>query len=140
MTVVGYVPGVFDLFHVGHLRILQRSAARCDLLVAGVVDSAATRSMKGAEPVVDLHERLEIVSAVACVHSAVVDHAQSKLEVWERVRFDVLFKGNDWRGTPKGDQLERELATVGAKVVYLPYTAEVSSTLLRGQVIPETTR
>jgi len=134
VTLVGYVPGVFDMFHVGHLRILQRSAERCDRLVAGIVDSAATRSMKGADPLVDLEERLEIVNAVACVDDAVIDHAQSKLEVWERVRFDVLFKGDDWRGTPKGDLLEAELATVGARVVYLPYTPETSSTHFRGQV------
>lgn len=134
MAVVGYVPGVFDMFHVGHLRILQRSALQCDRLVAGVVDSAATRSMKGADPLISIEERLEIVRAVSCVESAVIDHAESKLGAWERVRFDVLFKGDDWRGTPKGDRLERELATVGAAVVYLPYTNETSSSYFRGQV------
>ena len=52
-------------------------------------------------------------------------------EVWERVRFDVLFKGDDWRGTPKGDKLEADMATVGVRVVYFPYTVHTSSTLLR---------
>ncbi len=134
MTVIGYVPGAYDMFHVGHLRILQRSAERCDLLVAGVVDASAANAMKGAEPLVSLEERLEIVRAVACVHDAVVDHSESKLDAHRRVGFDVLFKGDDWRGTPKGDRLERELATVGASVVFLPYTAETSSTMLRGRL------
>ena len=134
MTVVGYVPGAYDMFHVGHLRILQRSARRCDRLIAGVVDGAAAVAMKGAPPVVDLEERLEIVRAVACVDDAIIDHAESKLDAHRRVGFDVLFKGDDWRGTPKGDRLERELATVGATVFYLPYTAATSSTLIRGRI------
>ena len=134
MTVIGYVPGAYDMFHVGHLRILQRSAERCDVLIAGVVDGAAARAMKGSEPVVSLEERLEIVRAVACVHDAVVDHSESKLEAHRRVGFHALFKGDDWRGTEKGDRLERELETVGATVFYLPYTAETSSTLLRGRI------
>jgi glycerol-3-phosphate cytidylyltransferase len=54
-----------------------------------------------------------------------------KLDTWRQVRFDVIFKGDDWQGTPKGDKLERDFASVGVEVVYLPYTIHTSSTLLR---------
>ena len=65
------------------------------------------------------------------VDEVVVDFSSNKLEVWDRVRFDVLFKGDDWRGTAKGDKLEADMATVGVKVCYFPYTVHTSSTLLR---------
>ena len=66
------------------------------------------------------------------VDDAVVEDVPDKLEMWrERLQFDVIIKGDDWRGTPKGDKLERDFATVGVEVVYLPYTVHTSSTLLR---------
>ncbi len=65
------------------------------------------------------------------VDAVVVDFSSSKLDVWERVQFDVLFKGDDWQGTAKGDRLEFEMASVGAAVHYFPYTAHTSSSALR---------
>ena len=65
------------------------------------------------------------------VDDVVVDFSTNKLEVWERVRFDVLFKGDDWRGTAEGRPLEADMATVGVQVMYFPYTVHTSSTLLR---------
>jgi glycerol-3-phosphate cytidylyltransferase len=53
------------------------------------------------------------------------------MEMWERLRFDVVIKGDDWQGTDRGDKLESDFATVGVKVAYLPYTQHTSSTVLR---------
>ena len=128
---IGYAPGVYDLFHIGHLRLLARAREHCDHLVAGVVsDEMATRA-KGRAPVVPLEERLEIVRHIRFVDDAVAEVLPEKLDTWQTVRFDVIFKGDDWQGTPKGDKLERDFASVGVEVVYLPYTAHTSSTVLR---------
>jgi glycerol-3-phosphate cytidylyltransferase len=86
---------------------------------------------KGRKPVVPLIERLEIVRSVRFVDAAFVETVPDKLETWEQVRFDVIFKGDDWRGTEKGKRLERDFATVGVEVVYFPYTVHTSSTQLR---------
>jgi len=129
--VVGYVPGGWDMFHIGHLNILKRARENCDWLVAGVVTDEALFAMKKKWPIIPFHERLEIVGAVGIVDEAVVDHSINKLEVWEQVHFDVLFKGDDWRGTAKGARLEQDLATVGARVHYFPYTLSTSSSELR---------
>ncbi|PKQ22247.1 MAG: cytidyltransferase [Actinobacteria bacterium HGW-Actinobacteria-5] len=128
---VGYVPGAWDMFHIGHLNILRRARENCDWLVAGVVTDDALFQMKGKYPIIPFEERLAIVEAIGLVDEAVVDHSQNKLEVWERVHFDVLFKGDDWRGTAKGARLERDLVAVGARVEYFPYTLHTSSTELR---------
>ena len=129
--VVGYVPGAWDMFHIGHLNILKRAREHCDWLVAGVVTDEALFDMKNKYPIVPFDERLEIVAAIGIVDDAVDDHSSNKLQVWERVHYDVLFKGDDWRGTAKGKRLERDLATVGARVQYFPYTLHTSSTELR---------
>ena len=128
---VGYVPGVFDMFHVGHLNILQRSRERCATLIAGVVTDEACLAMKGYRPVVPLDERMEIVRAIRHVDQVVADESEDKREVWSMCAFDVLFKGSDWVDTEKGRRLERQMAEIGVRVQYLPYTMHTSSTLLR---------
>lgn len=129
--VVGYVPGAWDMFHVGHLNILLRAREQCDRLVVGVVTDEALLQAKGQYPVVPLAERSEIVRHLSMVDDVVTDFSANKLEVWERVGFDVLFKGDDWRGTAKGHKLEADMVTVGVTVVYFPYTVHTSSSLLR---------
>jgi glycerol-3-phosphate cytidylyltransferase len=129
--VVGYVPGGWDMFHVGHLNILNRAKQECDYLIVGVTTDDALFEMKGKRPIVPLAERLAIVEAIGVVDEAVVDFSRNKVQVWRRVGFDVLLKGDDWKGTAKGDQLERDMASVGVRVCYLPYTHTTSSTELR---------
>lgn len=128
---IGYVPGAWDMFHVGHLNILKRARASCDLLVVGVATDDALIAMKGKRPIVPFEERMEIVAAIGIVDRVEADHSADKRVVWQRVQFDLLFKGDDWRGTPKGESLERDLAEVGARVQYFPYTVQTSSTELR---------
>ena len=129
--VVGYVPGAYDMFHIGHLNILRRARAECDHLIAGVVTDEVLEKVKGRPPIVPLEERLAIVGAMACVDEVVTDVSSDKVVMWERLRFDVLFKGDDWKGTEKGDRLEADLGARGVRVVYFPYTVHTSSTALR---------
>jgi glycerol-3-phosphate cytidylyltransferase len=127
----GYVPGVFDLFHIGHLNILRSAREQCDWLIAGVVTDENAFRAKSKYPVIPLAERVSILQHITLVDEVIVEHQPSKLEVWRDHPFDVIFKGDDWRGTPKGERLERDLATVGVEVAYFPYTMHTSSTLLR---------
>lgn len=128
--IIGYASGVFDLFHVGHLNVLRQARDQCDYLVAGVLTDEAA-GHKGHAPVVPLHERLEIVRSMAYVDEAIVDNTLEKMEAWRQVGFHRLFKGEDWKGTARGAQWERDFAALGVEVVYLPYTMHVSSTQLR---------
>ena len=127
----GYVPGGWDMFHIGHLRILERARAQCDRLVVGVVTDEALVAAKGRPPMVPFASRAAVVAAVGLVDEVVADASSNKLLAWERVGFDVLFKGDDWRGTAKGDRLEAEMAQVGVELRYFPYTPHTSSTALR---------
>ena len=129
--VVGYVPGVFDLFHVGHLNALRQARAMCDVLVAGVVSDEVCEATKGIVPTVPLIERLEIVKAIGIVDDAYVETSLDKRDAWRAVGFHKIFKGDDWKGTAKGERLEQQMAEVGVEVVYFPYTMHTSSTALR---------
>ena len=144
--IVGYVPGAFDLFHVGHLNMLRQARPHCDVLVAGVVSDELLNSFspgsspvsdemlevtKGISPTVPLEERAEIVEAIGIVDGVYVETTPDKRDAWRAVRFHKLFKGDDWKGTPKGDRLEAMMAEVGVEVVYFPYTLQTSSTQLR---------
>ena len=131
MPIIGYAPGAYDLFHVGHLNVLRRAAEHCDQLVAGVVSDEMLLLTKGRAPVVPLAERMEIVGNLRCVDSVHAETVLDKIDTWREVGFDVIFKGDDWRGTPKGDKLEADFAAVGVRVHYFPYTMHTSSTLLR---------
>ncbi|PRY49351.1 glycerol-3-phosphate cytidylyltransferase [Geodermatophilus tzadiensis] len=131
MTVVGYAPGAYDLFHIGHLNLLRHAAEHCDHLVAGVVSDEMLVLTKGRAPVVPLPERMEIVRSLRIVDEVHAEVVPDKLDTWRAVGFDVIFKGDDWRGTEKGRRLERDFASVGVEVRYFPYTVHTSSTALR---------
>jgi glycerol-3-phosphate cytidylyltransferase len=132
--VVGYVPGAYDMFHIGHLNILRRARRECDRLIAGVVTDEVLERVKGRPPIVPLAERLAIVGSMACVDEVVTDVSSDKVVMWRELGFDVLFKGDDWKGTEKGDRLEADLGAVGVRVVYFPYTVHTSSTALRRMI------
>lgn len=131
MGVVGYAPGVYDMFHIGHLNILRRASENCDYLIAGVVEDDVVTQIKGRPPIVPHAERMDVVRAIDLVDEVVADWTSDKFEMWKQLRYDVLFKGDDWKGTEKALRLERLLGEVGARVHYFPYTASTSSTGLR---------
>ena len=129
---VGYAPGAFDMFHIGHLNLLQRARLNCDHLIAGVVSDDVAQEQKGQRPVVPQEERLAIVGSMRFVDEVYLECNIDKLVSWPCLRFDLIFKGDDWQGTEKGFRLERDFGQVGVRVVYLPYTVHTSSTRLRG--------
>lgn len=128
---VGYSSGVFDMFHVGHLNLLRRARNYCHHLVVGVASDEYVENIKGRLPVVPCDERIDIISALGIVDEVVIDRSEDKLAIWQQRPFDVIFKGDDWQGTPKGYRLEHAMEQVGAEVVYFPYTRHTSSSLLR---------
>lgn len=129
--VIGYVPGAWDVFHIGHLNILRRAKLLCDYLMVGVVNDEVSLEQKGRSPIIPFHERLEIVRSIELVDAAVGEVTSDKMATWEQFRFDVIFKGDDWQGSPKWTRLEEKFAAVGVRVAYLPYTTHTSSTRLR---------
>src|SRR6187551_3015473 len=113
--IVGYAPGAYDLFHIGHLNVLKHAKQRCDFLIAGVVSDEMLELARGRGPMVPLAERLEIVRNIGFVDQVHAEVVPDKLDTWRELHFDLFFKGDDWRGTPKGEDLERRFAEVGVE-------------------------
>ncbi|MGN6128862.1 MAG: adenylyltransferase/cytidyltransferase family protein [Nocardioidaceae bacterium] len=116
--------GTFDVFHVGHLRVIRRAAALGDRLVVGVSADALNERKKGRAPVFSQSERMEIVAALKWVDDVFVEESlEQKREYIERYGADVLVMGDDWSG--RFDELKDI-----CEVHYLPRTPAVSTTAL----------
>ena len=126
---IGYTSGVFDLFHVGHLNLLRNAKGMCDKLVVGITTDELV-SYKNKKAIIPHNERMEIVRAINYVDSVVPQENMDKFEMWRKLKFDIMFVGDDWFDTPKWELIEEKFKEVGVRIVYFPYTKGVSSTLL----------
>ena len=136
-TIVGYTSGVYDMFHIGHLNVIKHAKERCDYLIVGVSTDEVVEKNKNKTPIIPFSERLAIVEAIKYVDKAVPQERydiEGKIKTVKKYGIDVMFVGSDWQGTEKWKKIEDELAKVGCKVVYLPHTDGISSTLLREKI------
>jgi len=125
--IIGYTTGVFDLFHIGHLNLLKSAKGMCDKLIVGVsIDELV--AYKNKKAVIPFEERIEIVRNIKYVDAAIPQCDHDKFATWERLKFDIMFVGDDWYKTDKWREFEEQFAEVGVKIVYFPYTKGVSST------------
>lgn len=129
MYKIGYTTGVFDLFHIGHLNLLKRAKSMCDYLIVGVSTDDLV-AYKNKKPVIPFNERIEIVKAIKYVDKVVPQENMNKMEAWKKYKFNVMFVGDDWRGTEKWNNYEKEFEKIGVKIQYFPYTKGTSSTLI----------
>ena len=128
---VGYTTGVFDLFHIGHLNVLRRAKQYCDFLIVGVSTDELVESYKNKTPVIPFDERFSIVESIRYVNKVVPQKSMDKFKAWEVLRFDAMFVGDDWKGSSKWEKYESEFNEIGVDIIYLPYTQQTSSTMLR---------
>lgn len=127
---IGYTSGVYDMFHIGHLNILKRAKEQCDMLVVGVSTDSLVESYKLKKPVISFEDRSAIVGAIRYVDEVVPQVNMDKLASVLSVGAEVVFVGDDWKGTEKWNAIERILRDNGVDLVYLPHTDGVSSTIL----------
>ena len=127
--ITGYTSGVFDLFHIGHLNLLKNAKSLCDKLIVGVTTDELV-SYKNKKAVISHSERMEIVRNVKHVDVVVPQSHMDKMKMWERLKFDVMFVGDDWFEDKKWKLFEEDFKRVGVKIIYFPYTKGTSSTLI----------
>lgn len=127
--VIGYTSGVYDMFHIGHLTILKNAKAMCDRLVVGVTTDELAM-YKNKKPLIPYADRAEIVRAIQYVDAVVPQEDMNKVEMCEKLKASILFVGDDWYNTAKWKNIEEELAVIGTRIVYFPYTQGISSTQL----------
>lgn len=131
MKIIGYTTGVFDLFHIGHLNILRNAKLECDYLIVGITTDELSEEKKGKRPIIPFIERMEIVENIKFVDEVVPQTSYDKMEAWNNLHFNRMFVGDDWKGTDKWEQLEKDFKKLGVEICYFPYTKHTSSTRIR---------
>lgn len=133
---IGYVAGVFDLFHIGHLNIIRRAKEQCDYLIVGVVSDEQVINSKKTRPYTPFEERLAIVQSCRYVDEAVeipVDRSGTE-DAYYMYHFDAQFSGSDYENEPVWLAKKAFLQQHGSDMVFFPYTEGISSTELKERV------
>ena len=114
--IIGYTTGVFDLFHIGHLKILNRAKKNCDFLIVGVTTDDLMMDYKKKTCVIPFEERSKIVANIKSVDKVVAQDSMDKLKAWKKYKFNKMFVGDDWKGTQKWKKIERNTQLKSIKV------------------------
>lgn len=128
--IIGYTTGVYDMFHIGHLNIIKKAKEHCDYLIVGVSTDELVQKEKNKTPVIPYSERAEIVSALKYVDKVVPQIDKNKLGAWQKYRFNRMFVGSDWKGSPEWNLYEKQFKELGVEIIYFPHTDGISSTKL----------
>lgn len=133
---IGYIAGVFDLFHLGHLNMFRRAKEMCEYLIVGVVSDEGVRENKKTEPVITFEERIEIVRSCKYVDEAVeIPFVYCRTpEAFRKYHFDVQFSGSDYENDPGWLSMKAYLEEHGAALVFFPYTQQTSSTKIKALI------
>ncbi len=132
--IIGYTQGTYDLFHIGHLNLLENAKKQCDYLIVGINSDKLVLDYKGK--IVNIHDedRARIVRSLKCVNESHVVESLDKIEMLERFNYDVIFIGSDWKGNPRWEQTKKEIEARGKKLIFLPHTDGISTTDLTKRV------
>ena len=132
---IGYTDGVYDLFHVGHLNMIQTAKSRCEYLIVGVHGDDVVEGYKNHKPIINENDRKRIIESVKGVDRAEINRFRDKIKLWELYHFDVIFIGDDWKGTERWNNFEKVLAEINVDVVYVPYTQGISTTDIKKRIL-----
>lgn len=128
-----FTSGSFDLFHIGHLNILEKSALLGDELIVGVSTDELIQEYKGMKPIIPFEERFRIVSALSCVTKVVKQIKLTEIAQLQREQIDIVTIGDDWIN--KYLEGLEWMKSQGKEVVYFPYTPGVSTTSIKKNII-----
>lgn len=119
------------MFHIGHLNLLKRAKEQCDYLIVGVSTDEVVEGYKHHRPIIPYDQRAAIVEAIKYVDEVVPQTTMDKVEFLKQRHFDVMFHGDEWKGTELYNKYEKEFAKYGARIEYLSHTDGISSSMLR---------
>lgn len=125
---VGYTQGTFDLFHIGHLNLINNAKEQCDYLIVGVNSDELVFKYKNKVTNIKETERAKIVNSIKGVDRVIITDTLDKTEILNHVNFDAIFIGDDWKGNQRWEDTKIALSKRGIDVVFLPHTDGISTT------------
>ena len=132
-----FTSGSFDLFHIGHLNILERSAALGDELIVGVSTDELIQYYKGMPPIIPFEQRFRIIASLKCVTKVVKQVKLTEIAQLQREEIDIVTIGDDWENKYL-EGLEWMKQQPDKKVFYFPYTPSISTTSIKKKIIDST--
>ena len=102
----------------------------CNKLIVGITYDELVYERKNKYPIIPFIERVEIVKAIRYVDEIVVQDSMDKILAWEKLKFNIMFVGDDWKDTEKWNEIEIQMNNVGVSIMYLPYTKTTSSSMI----------
>jgi glycerol-3-phosphate cytidylyltransferase len=132
--ITGWTSGTFDMFHIGHLNLLKNAKKHCDKLIVGVNSDELVYSYKKKTPIIPTNERYEILKSCRYIDEVVIREQRDCIDLYNAYRFDIMFIGDDYIDSQKYKELDKELRKFGSKVMFLPYTKSISSSILREKI------
>jgi len=130
----GYTGGAFDLFHIGHLRLLKNAKKHCDYLIVGIASDKLLLEIKGKKPVIPLEQRIEIVNAIPYVNKIIIKNFDNDTWIAYKQKAKIIFKGSDWKNKKKWKWIEANAKALHIKTKILPYTKNISTTKIRRKI------
>ncbi len=131
---VGYTQGTFDLFHVGHLNLLENASKQCDILIVGVNSDALVQEYKNKTPIIPEQDRCRIVKSLKVVTQAIVVDTLDKLEIHKSIKFDAIFIGDDWINNDRWIKTKEDLSKIEVDTIFLTHTDGISSSILKEKI------
>ena len=131
---IGYTQGTFDLFHVGHLNLLEHAKEQCDYLVVGINSDKLVEEYKNKDANISEQDRARIEGALKEVDKVIITDTLNKKDALDKIHFDAIFICDDWKGNERWKKTEEELSKYGVPVEYLPYTKGISTTDLSEKI------
>src|SRR3989344_3458303 len=128
--VIAYTAGVFDLFHIGHVNLLRNAKSVCDYLIVAVSTDEHVKNYKNKTPVIPYEHRIEVIKSCKYADAIIPQDNGDRMDAWRKLKFDIMIVGDDWYDTEKWHEYERQLKEVGVRIIYFPYTKNISSTMI----------
>ena len=119
---IGFTCGVFDLLHIGHLNLLEKCKSMCDYLIVGVCNDEYVLNVKNKTPIFTQEDRVRILKSLKCVDDAVlmsVEEVADKLKFYNKIKFDVLFSGDDWKDSERYKKTEEQFKKYNISIEWL---------------------
>jgi glycerol-3-phosphate cytidylyltransferase len=134
MNTIAYIPGVWDLLHVGHVTILEHAKTLCDRLVVGVPSNEVVKEDKGKYPIIPLQDRVRMLSALRCVDAVLPYYRLEFLTNLKIIQPDILVVGEKWGVGKRHREAEEWLHQNEGRLVILPYYQYESTSTIKQRV------
>ena len=128
---IGYTQGTFDLFHYGHLNLLQNAKKQCDYLIVGVNTDRLVKEYKNKDVVIPEEERAKIIESIKGVDKVILTDTLDKNIVANNIDFDAIFIGDDWKNNDRWLKTVDDMKQKGIDVCFLPHTDGICSSDIR---------